>query len=148
NSSSPIIVADGNKTDLVGNPVPYPTDFAVDETNNIIYLLDTPYKRIFKYTNGSEIGITIVDGSPVQMFTSRLGVDIDPLAIAVDKTGYIILGEKDRITIWSSDGKFKGIAMQKYQDNRSTIVQNMSAGVLVFDRFGNLYVQMWSVGHI
>ncbi|CAF1027716.1 unnamed protein product [Adineta steineri] len=148
NSSSPIVVADGNKTDLVGNPVSYPTNFAVDETNNIIYLLDTPYKRIFKYTNGSEIGITIVDGSPVQMFASRMGVDIDPLAIAVDKTGYIILGEKDRITIWSSDGKFKGIAMQKYQDNRSTIVQNMSAGVLVFDRFGNLYVQMWSVGHI
>ncbi|CAF3795947.1 unnamed protein product [Adineta steineri] len=129
NSSSPIIVADGNKTDLVGNPVPYPTDFAVDETNNIIYLLDTPYKRIFKYTNRSEIGITIVDGSPVQMFASRMGVDIDPLAIAVDKTGYIILGEKDRITIWSSDDN------RRIAHCRNYLLQHVRANFGWFDYY-------------
>ncbi|CAF3852353.1 unnamed protein product [Adineta steineri] len=124
---------DGNKTDLVGNPVSYPTDFAVDETNNIIYLLDTPYKRIFKYTNRSEIGITIVDGSPVQMFASRMGVDIDPLAIAVDKTGYIILGEKDRITIWSSDGKFKD--NRRIAHCRNYLLQHVRANFGWFDYY-------------
>ncbi len=150
NSSSAIVIANGNKTDSVRYPVSFPYDFAIDEPNNIIYLLDIPYKRILKYINGSELGITIVDGLPIKMFVSKMPVDIDPYTIAVDKTGYIVLGEKDRITMWSSDGKFKAIAMTKYivNQNQSTIIEKIYAGKIVFDGLGNLYVHSSSFRHI
>ncbi|UJR18535.1 hypothetical protein I4U23_005442 [Adineta vaga] len=139
NSSSAIVAANGNKTDSIRYPYAIPNDFTVDEVNNIIYLVDVGFPRILKYINGLERGITFIDGTPNEIFSSVKSIDINAFTIALDKTGYIIVGEKDKITIWSSDGKFNGIAMNKYQFNNSIIIENITTGKIILDRLGNLY---------
>ncbi|CAF1562135.1 unnamed protein product, partial [Adineta ricciae] len=136
NSSSAILVVDGNKIDSVRYPTTNIVAFAVYEPDNTIYLLDRgtrswkssngslvsvgyDFNRILKYSNGSELGETIIDGIPLHMFSHTKAVDVDAYTIAVDKTGYVISGELHRVSIWSPDGKFHSTVMNKYRIHES-----------------------------
>ena len=78
-----------------------------------------------KYTNGSELGVAIIDGKPVKMF---------PFTKVV-----YILGEVNRISIWSPNGSFHGTVMNKYRIDESA-AQNISMREIVIDRLGDMYV--------
>ncbi|CAF1681039.1 unnamed protein product, partial [Adineta ricciae] len=136
NSSSAILVVDGSKIDSVRYPTTNIVAFAVYEPDNTIYLLDRGasfqktsngsfvnvgygFNRILKYSNGSELGETIIDGTPLHMFSNTKAVDVDAYTIAVDQTGYVILGELHRVSIWSPDGKFHSTIMNKYRIHES-----------------------------
>ncbi|CAF1545970.1 unnamed protein product, partial [Adineta ricciae] len=94
-----------------------------------------------KYVDGSEYGITIIDGTPIDMSPSTSAIDIDRYSITIDKTGYIILVEVKQMTIWSFDRKFKDIAIDECYVNQSTITQKyIYAYKTILDKLGHLYV--------
>jgi hypothetical protein len=141
NNNSGILVADGHKFDSTISRSGSVDVFAMDEINNLIYILDRVGPRILKYNHNSPIGTAIFDGSPKEIFSNVPPTHMSAWALIVDKTGYVLLGEIDKITMWTPDGKFHVTVLKDYH----TTHDNAKIGIAVtqtmaFDRLGNLYV--------
>ncbi|CAF1207934.1 unnamed protein product [Adineta ricciae] len=91
----------------------------IDDNNGSLVSVEYDFNRILKYSNGSELGETIITGTLLRMFSHTKAVDIDAYTIAVDQTGYVILGELHRVSIWSPDGKFHSTIMNKHRIHES-----------------------------
>ncbi len=113
---------------------------AVDEMNNIIYLLDRTDRCVVKYSNGSFSGITIMYGGSSRSLSDVPSQSVIPVSLLVDKTGYIVLGEPDKITLWTLDGQFHVVVMRQFQTSQNPTLRNISSQSMTLDRLGNLYI--------
>ncbi len=64
-----------------------------------LIILDDRHARVLKCMNGSKTGMTIIDASPREMFSDKQSEHTTPNWILVDRTGNILIGEQDKISI-------------------------------------------------
>jgi hypothetical protein len=134
------LVADGHKFNSTTSNSGFLVGSAIDEINNIIYILDANGPRILKYVNGSQSGTAIFDGNPKEMFSDTQSPQIGVASILVDKTGYILTGENDRVRMWTPDGKLNVTVLKEYHTSQNNEEHVIYAPTMTFDRLGNLYV--------
>ena len=132
-------VADSLHFDSAFNWFVSPNNMAVDEPNNIIYL--STGSIVIKYSNNSLFGKTIIkstDAAPI--YPDETAVFFYINSILVDRTGYILISEHNKISMWATDGQFKGVILNKYRSVEDNFKRTMSPGLMAFDKLGNLYV--------
>ena len=135
NATSGILVAGGSPS----NPLEA-SAFGVDEINHIVYIVGVSSHRLMKFSNGSANGTMILGGGPQKPFSNVLTEYIGPMSVLVDKTSNIIVGEWERISMWTPDLKFHlviaGIEYDLINSPSTPIFQPVR---LKSDRKDNLY---------
>ncbi|CAF1310566.1 unnamed protein product [Adineta steineri] len=140
NSSIGVLIADGNadRDDSVMSDAAFFLSFAVDEISNTVYVLDRSGFRLLKYTNTSQIGTIVFNSNTIEdPFDSRSR--IYPMMMNLDKNGYFLLAELSKITMFTSDGKFRTEALSNYETVQDSSRKILSLVQMKFDRMGNLY---------
>lgn len=120
-----------------------PSGLAVDETNSIIYLLDTYHRHVIKYIDGNLTGTTIISERFPSFFSNEESETFTPFSMVVDKTGNILVSESDKISMWTPDGKFNLILMRQYQNSQDHTMKPIHGPYsMAFDRLGNLHINL------
>jgi hypothetical protein len=82
--------------------------------------------------NGLKTGMTIIDKSLREMFSEKQSEHTTFWSMLVDRTGNILIGEQNKISIWTPDGKFHKTvleAIQTSQDNTKYQLTPMDNGI-------------------
>ncbi|CAF4294079.1 unnamed protein product, partial [Adineta steineri] len=100
NNPTGILVADGYGSGLTSGVAGVKNALAVDEIDNIIYLIDPIGPRILKFTNSSTTGTIIFDGTTKkEIFSDVQSTSNYGWALIADKTGNIILATTEKISL-------------------------------------------------
>ena len=141
NETRGILVADGHRYDSTTTTSDVFQQAVIDERNHLIYILDGIGPRLLKYVNGSLIGTAVFDPIEKEIFSNVKFEYLNFHSIIVDQTGYFLLGESDKISMWTSDGKFNVTVIQNYDTVEDKIVRTITRPtIMTFDKLGNLYV--------
>ncbi|CAF1272156.1 unnamed protein product [Adineta steineri] len=137
--SSQILIGGRQKEEYISDPFPFPQGFNVDEMNDFAYVITGasghPTKR---FSSGSLYGVTVLGGGPSTVLSDAPGDYIEPQAILVDKMGNILIAENAKVTRWTLDAKYIGIAVGGILGGGATSISFPDR--LAFDRLENLYV--------
>ena len=141
NAISGTLVASG---DIYGSDLtqfPASSALTVDEINDVIYMVDFSHNSIIKYTNGSTNGVTVLGGGPKEVFSDVMSEYVMPISVLLDKMGNLLVGERNKITKWTSDIKSSVTIIG--QDTQGLFVSPIIIAlprVMTFDKLENLYV--------
>ncbi|CAF0900373.1 unnamed protein product [Adineta steineri] len=141
NNPTGILVADGYGSGLTSGVAGVKNALAVDEIDNIIYLIDPIGPRILKFTNSSTTGTVIFDGTTKkEIFSDVQSTSNYGWALIADKTGNIILATTEKISLLTSDGKFNVTILKDHRAREDKTIPDSLLDAMAFDRLGNLYV--------
>ncbi|CAF1285174.1 unnamed protein product [Adineta steineri] len=134
--SSQILIGGRQKEEYISDPFPFPQGFNVDEMNDFAYVITGasghPTKR---FSSGSLYGVTVLGGGPSKVLSDAPGDYIEPQAILVDKMGNILIAENAKVTRWTLDAKYIGIAVGGILGGGATSISFPDR--LAFDRLEN-----------
>lgn len=139
NASSGILVAGGGGRGNGTTQLSDPYGLFVDESNNVIYVVDTTNNRIQKYLEGSVSGVTVIN---INSYTTGNNVALShdrPKAIFVDRTGNILFGIWTVITKWTPGAKNGIIVATGDQGSGANVMFMQTPSAFAFDNLGNLY---------
>ncbi len=149
NATSGVLVAGGNGYGSGPDQFSMISNIFVDEIHDILYVVDTPNRRIQKYTNGSPNGTTVIGGGPSTVFSDVMSEYIVPFSVLVDKMGNVLVGEENRITKWTPD--FKSHLIVRTLDNTNhkvSLINTEWPRLMTFDKLENLYIFEESHGQV
>ena len=144
NGSSGILVAGGGGAGNGSTQMSDAHGFYVDTINEVIYVADRGNQRIQKYTSGSVSGISVLRGSgSLRMTSTGLRELYDPVAVFVDKIGFMMVGDWSRITKWASNGTTASLVADGIQGFGTQATRMEAPSAFAFDKEGNLYALDW-----
>jgi hypothetical protein len=142
NATSGVLVAGGNGGGSGPNQLSSPFALAVDELNNVLYVVDgTNSRRILRYTNESANGVAVLGGGPHTIFSNVPSEYVEPIYVLVDKMGNLLVSEIFKITRWIPNIKSNFTVFTQDKDFRLTKRDSvLKPSIMTFDKLENLYV--------